>query len=575
MRLLFLVLTLFSIPIFGQSIKNIAALHSDDNRVDFLGDVKLQNGGIILLNTINGNLYYNETKIAKDGFLNYNSDNLYQKHVVQYDHNNQFKKVISFIAKSPTFQGVPGQKTPKIHSFSATLIDDFVYIFGSCLNADSLFLNDSLLKKFDGKLGFVLKFDQELNLLEEFYFGDSEDYIGFRLYNLQNYKDEFILSGIMLPVSKDDTQVIGIGNDTLVYKPNGDCVSNTFFVVKMDKSFTHIKKKFKYSYCNGYFYPPNSFTVSPTGDVILTQIFYGDTLKYTSGKVSSKLKGMYNGALISLDENLSVNYVNTISGNRFNEFTKTVICGEKLWVCAKANDYQPNIFMKENVYLNNDSIELTSRYTNLVLSCDEDGTMTVLKKEDCYFGASDWNDLQCTEDNIVLATGYTDCKLSWGKEGVVRRINVMDGSTIDEFICTMPNKRNADLYKIYINEQGEYKNIGFASNFTDNQPAPVDLIYNGIGFSVQAGESIILFDYDPTTGIKELPEEKLQLMSPLMAGQEFKVFNGLEGDRYQIYDLMGSSRGVIYDGETWPEGMHGMYIVFAEKGGKKGSVVAY
>ena len=48
----------------------------------------------------------------------------------------------------------------------------------------------------------------------------------------------------------------------------------------------------------------------------------------------------------------------------------------------------------------------------------------------------------------------------------------------------MPNKRNADLYKIYINEQGEYKNIGFASNFTGNQPASVDLIYNGIGFEV-------------------------------------------------------------------------------------------
>ena len=94
------------------------------------------------------------------------------------------------------------------------------------------------------------------------------------------------------------------------------------------------------------------------------------------------------------------------------------------------------------------------------------------------------------------------------------------------------------------------------------------MIYNGIGFSAQAGESIILFDYDPKTGIKEVPEANLQLMSPLMAGQEFKVFNGLERDRYQIYDLMGRSRGVIYDGETPTEGMHGMYIIFAEKGVK-------
>ena len=68
------------------------------------------------------------------------------------------------------------------------------------------------------------------------------------------------------------------------------------------------------------------------------------------------------------------------------------------------------IFYEGECVLNNDSIELTSRYTNLILSCDEDGTLTVLKKEDCYFGASDWNDLQCTEDNYVLATGYTDCK---------------------------------------------------------------------------------------------------------------------------------------------------------------------
>lgn len=575
MRFIIIILILSGCGVNAQSIKNIAAFYSDENRVDFLGDVKLQNGGLILLNTINGNLHYNGTKIANDGFLNYNSDNLYQKYVVRYDQNNKLKKVISFIAKSPTFQGVPGQKAPHIQSFNATLIDDFVYIFGSCTNTDSLFLNDKLLRKFDGNLGFVLKFDQELNLLEEYYFGDSEEYIGFRLYNLYKYKDEFILSGVILTTSKVATQVIGIGSDTLVHKPYRDCASNTFFVVKIDESFTHIKRKFKYFYCNGYFYPPNSFTISPAGDVILTQIFYGDTLQYSPGKVSSKLKGMYNGALISLDENLSVNYVNTISGNRFNEFTKTVFCGDKLLVFAKANDYQPNIFMKENVFLNNDSIELTSRYTNLILSCDEDGTLTVLKKEDCYFGASDWNDLQCTEDNYVLATGYTDCKLSWGKEGVVRRINVMDGSTIDEFIFTMPNKRNADLYKIYINEQGEYKNIGFASNFTGNQPASVDLIYNGIGFSAQAGESIILFDYDPKTGIKEVPEANLQLMSPLMAGQEFKVFNGLERDQYQIYDLMGRSRGVIYDGETWPEGMHGMYIIFAEKGCKRGSVVTY
>ena len=42
----------------------------------------------------------------------------------------------------------------------------------------------------------------------------------------------------------------------------------------------------------------HSFTISRRGDVILTQIFYGDTLQYSPGKVSSKLKGMYNGALI-------------------------------------------------------------------------------------------------------------------------------------------------------------------------------------------------------------------------------------------------------------------------------------
>ena len=131
-----------------------------------------------------------------------------------------------------------------------------------------------------------------------------------------------------------------------------------FFVVKID-GLLHIKRKFKYFIVMGIFYPPNSFTISPAGDVILTQIFYGDTCNIRR-KSQFQLKGMYNGALISLDENLSVNYVNTISGNRFNEFTKTVFCGDKLLVFAKANDYQPNIFYEGECVLNNDSIELTN-----------------------------------------------------------------------------------------------------------------------------------------------------------------------------------------------------------------------
>ena len=82
MRVLFLVLTLFSNYIFGQSIKNIAALYSDVRDVEYINSIKLTNGGILLLQNINGNLYYNDQKIANDGFLYYNSDHLYQKHVI-------------------------------------------------------------------------------------------------------------------------------------------------------------------------------------------------------------------------------------------------------------------------------------------------------------------------------------------------------------------------------------------------------------------------------------------------------------------------------------------------------------
>ena len=94
----------------------------------------------------------------------------------------------------------------------------------------------------------------------------------------------------------------------------------------------------------------------------------------------------------------------------------------------------------------------------------------------------------------------------------------MDGSTIDEFIFTMPNKRNADLYKIYINEQENVKILVLHPTLRANQPASVDLIYiMALVLVHRAGESIILFDYDPKTGIKEVPEANLQLMSPLMA----------------------------------------------------------
>ena len=92
-------------------------------------------------------------------------------------------------------------------------------------------------------LGSVLKFDQELNLLEEYYFGDSEEYIGFRLYNLYKYKDEFILSGVILTTSKVATQVIGIGSDTLVHKPYRDCASNTFLLSRLMSLFYTYKKK--------------------------------------------------------------------------------------------------------------------------------------------------------------------------------------------------------------------------------------------------------------------------------------------------------------------------------------------
>ena len=534
-------------------------IYQESSQYNYIG---LQFGSLPLV--VNDDVIFEGGNIYFDRNWNY-------FHVIQTEKNNQLEGSTYLYLKREdedfnwnvaTFDG----------SIGMTVKDDLVYIYGSTRFTDSLFVKDEFIKSIPGGGAFILTFNEDLELIDDFFYGlNFNAKHGDVKVEIGSNRD-YHIAGRFFTNTTDDFD-LEVGGEVISPIQQG-FETQTFYYVIVD----HETKQARYINSFGGIYNDQArlhdFKINDEDNALI--LFDQSDELQLNGQMLENNPDFLDVSLLCLYEDSLKYYVNyegpaAQTGHLIekldNNFTYEYL--------RSRGGVHPFI-------INQDSIYFDSLQNHLIINRNPNGEIEWMQNIQGPAGGSDIFDIALSKDHSTLwlsgtlKTGFPflidnqELLVENRFGGFLLGLDAVTGEFINVLYPVMESDEGISPYttmpQIHEVETGKLKilsRLGFATNILENT---YDYSIGDLTIPVAGKGELVLFDLDPDFAVatNELIDTKNNIYpNPITPGQIIHLNNSSKKS-FTLYSTIGEKIGKVNNNSSFPSIPDGLYWLESE-----------
>ncbi len=482
--------------------------------------------------------------------------------VVQIDKTNQYVNHVELKIETPPPLST-GTNLAAYHSIGIYSDESGLYLYGTVVKTDSLYLNEKLLRSVNKSMGFILQFDESLNLVDEFYFQEKNPNIEVWLKEIYIKDNRLVLFGSFLGRGEAFIQPMDIANESIFPILIGG-ENLTEFVIALDRKSKKIVRHIPFIQASVGFFSLNDIDEDDDGNIYVATKNNGGKFIVAGKTVPINRHFDYGAVSFSIDTLDKLNFIMNYEGYGVEDVTMIKgSCDENVYEVGYMTYFAP-IMHEIYMYMNYDSIRINERNSEFILKRDKSGNLQWFKYSGCNTGYDSWLSMDCSHQDYLVMGGFTWCSEKFEQKGVIRFIDKSTGLQLKEYLLVKDTfVTGFAVHRVKYQADGSFKVLAYLGAQT-RVKGPSYFNLAGQSVKLPTDGSLFIFDFRPS--LLKTEENKnggvILFPNPVSVGETVRIDNENAGvEEYKFLDIMGRIVKEVKGPETVVDLVSGMYFL--------------
>ena len=412
-------------------------------------------------------------------------------------------------------------------------------------------------------MGFILQFDESLNLVDEFYFQEKNPNIEVWLKEIYIKDNRLVLFGSFLGRGEAFIQPMDIANESIFPILIGG-ENLTEFVIALDRKSKKIVRHIPFIQASVGFFSLNDIDEDDDGNIYVATKNNGGKFIVAGKTVPINRHFDYGAVSFSIDTLDKLNFIMNYEGYGVEDVTMIKgSCDENVYEVGYMTYFAP-IMHEIYMYMNYDSIRINERNSEFILKRDKSGNLQWFKYSGCNTGYDSWLSMDCSHQDYLVMGGFTWCSEKFEQKGVIRFIDKSTGLQLKEYLLVKDTfVTGFAVHRVKYQADGSFKVLAYLGAQT-RVKGPSYFNLAGQSVKLPTDGSLFIFDFRPS--LLKTEENKnggvILFPNPVSVGETVRIDNENAGvEEYKFLDIMGRIVKEVKGPETVVDLVSGMYFL--------------